>query len=93
MLSLAGKYRAAGLPNIEAYYDDDIGYANANRAAWHGAVYLGNLNTSRISEAAPSDGLKYCHTWRFDASESNSIYGAANTVQPPACTIKMLIKY
>ena len=29
----------------------------------------------------------------FDASKSNSIYGASSTVQPPALTAKFLIKY
>ena len=29
----------------------------------------------------------------FNASRVNSIYGNSNTVQPSACTIKMLIKY
>ena len=89
----AGSYRESGLPNIEAFYDDDIGYANADRAGWHGAVYLGNLNSSRISEDAPPDGLKYCHTWQFDASKSNPVYGKSNTVQPAALSCKFCIKY
>lgn len=29
----------------------------------------------------------------FNASWANTIYGASNTVQPAACTVKMLIKY
>ena len=29
----------------------------------------------------------------LNLSKSNSIYGNSNTVQPSACTIKMLIKY
>ena len=87
-----GSYLSAGLPNIEAFYDDDIGYARADRAGWHGAVYLGNLDTSRISAAAPSDGLKYCHTWKFDASKSNPVYGKSNTVQPPSIVGMWLVK-
>ena len=30
---------------------------------------------------------------RFDASKSNSIYGASSTVQPPALTMHYIIKY
>jgi hypothetical protein len=52
-----------------------------------------------------ADGTSYPFVWgeapnneaetggAFDASKSNNIYGASSTVQPPACTIKMLIKY
>ncbi|WP_440441922.1 tail fiber protein [Phascolarctobacterium succinatutens] len=91
--SAAGSYREAGLPNIEAFYDDNIGYANADKAGWHGAVYLGNLADSNITTDRVSDGLEYCHTWKFDASKSNPVYGKSNTVQPAALSCKFCIKY
>ena len=83
----------AGLPNIEAFYDDNIGYANADLHGWHGAVFLGNLATSLITLNRTIDDLQYCHTWEFDASKSNPIYGKSNTVQPPALTMRYIIKY
>lgn len=83
----------AGLPNITAHYDDNIGYANADREGWHGAVYLGNVESSLITSKRTSDGLNYCHTWEFNASKSNPIYGKSNTVQPPALTMRYIIKY
>ena len=91
--SAAGSYRESGLPNIEAFYDDNIGYANADKAGWHGAVYLGNLADSNITTDRVSDGLEYCHTWKFDASKSNPVYGKSNTVQPAALSCKFCIKY
>lgn len=80
----AGTTVEAGLPNITAHYDDNIGYANADRVGWHGAVYLGNPASSLITTKKTEDGRKYCHGWQFDASKSNSIYGKSDTVQPPA---------
>lgn len=91
--SAVGTVWEPGLPNIEAFYDDNTGYANADKAGWHGAVYLGNLAESKITSDSLSDGLKYCHTWKFDASKSNAIYGNATTVQPPAVTMRYIIKY
>ena len=80
----AGTTVEAGLPNIIAHYDDNIGYANADMVGWHGAVYLGNAASSLITSKKTEDGKKYCHTWDFDASKSNPIYGNSDTVQPPA---------
>lgn len=85
--SAAGKYRAAGLPNITGYsswnqngkdYDFDGAFKSSTRRA--GA----NVGTGS------STGV-----WKlnFDASDSNNIYGSALTVQPAALTTKFLIKY
>ena len=74
-------------------YDDNIGYANADLLGWHGAVYLGNLESSNITSDRADDGLQYCHTWKFDASKSNPVYGKSDTVQPAALSCKFCIKY
>ena len=39
------------------------------------------------------NGYRWVIKLGFDASRVNSIYGNSNTVQPPALTVKMLIKY
>lgn len=89
----AGTVKSAGLPNITSRYDDNLGYATSDLVGWHGAVYLGNLATSLITSNRTGDNKQYCHTWAFDASKSNAIYGASNTVQPPALTMRYIIKY
>lgn len=83
----AGATIAAGLPNITGSYDDNLGYANSDLMGWHGAVYLGNLASSLITSNRTDDKKQYCHNWKFDASKSNPIYGASDTVQPPAYVV------
>lgn len=89
----AGTIKSAGLPNITAKYDDNIGYAHNYMIGWYGAVYLGNPDSSLITSNRNNDGKTYAHTWRFDASKSNPIYGNSTTVQPPALTMRYIIKY
>lgn len=72
----AGTTVEAGLPNIKAAFGgtqvDDVGPAA-------GAIYtVTNYNVFQ-------EGTGYSKiSLRFDASRSNPIYGASNTVQPPA---------
>ena len=72
----AGTTVEAGLPNIKAAFGgtqvDDVGPAT-------GAIYtVTNYNVFQ-------EGTGYSKiSLRFDASRSNPIYGASNTVQPPA---------
>ena len=72
----AGTTVEAGLPNIKAAFGgtqvDDVGLAT-------GAIYtVTNYNVFQ-------EGTGYSKiSLRFDASRSNPIYGASNTVQPPA---------
>lgn len=71
--------------DIPGGLEEEVDYWNRalNAHVWHKTSY-----SPRNGAGNAYDGQA-----RFDASKSNSIYGAANTVQPPACTIKMLIKY
>ena len=73
----------AGLPNITAVNTGGAG-GSANSS---GAAYKDRLSTAFASGS-------YQLTLRsFDASKSNAIYGAANTVQPPAISLITQIKY
>ena len=86
----AGTVKAAGLPNITGNFN-----AQNNRTGgrWQtvatGAFYNNNPYPGQINSGAgdPSTG------YSFDASRSNSIYGKATTVQPPAVTVRFIIKY
>ena len=86
----SGTVKSAGLPNITGGY-------TTNRDS----VNLGNqsgafINTNKLNATQPADAAG--STWggvtvNFDASKSNSIYGNSTTVQPPALTMRYIIKY
>ena len=81
--STSGTVKNAGLPDITAWADGKLGVGLAN-----GAFAIGNL------AAGNSDGgAAAYHGLSFDASWSNSIYGNSDTVQPPALTCLICIKY
>lgn len=97
----AGTVKSAGLPNIEGKVmirtgvkeecETIAGYQkgalkgvtreNGNDVWWNGLADA--ENTSKY----PLDSLY------FDASKSNAIYGKSTTVQPPALTMRYIIKY
>ena len=73
----------AGLPNITAVNTGGSG-GSVNSS---GAAYKDRMATSFASGS-------YQLTLRsFDASKSNAIYGASQTVQPPALSLTPQIKY
>lgn len=82
----AGGIIDAGLPNITGGYTDaracpytDItGAFTGTYTITYGGSYSSNGTGGRIV---------------FDASNSNTIYGSAETVQPPAVTMRYYIKY
>lgn len=80
----AGTYYKAGLPNI-------TGNISAFRVSISGA-FKGSNNTNRYDGWNDNED-EYAVSTSFDASRSNSIYGASTTVQPPAMTVIYCIKY
>ena len=85
--SAAGKYRAAGLPNI-------TGSSNWNQNGKDYDFY-GAFKSSTRRAGANIDTGSSTGVWKlnFNASDSNNIYGNSNTVQPPALTMRYIIKY
>ena len=85
--SAAGKYREAGLPNITGKYGGNTseGFSPSPVGVFGGTVYTSG------GRAAGSGGGEI--NVNFDASKSNSVYGASNTVQPKSLTAQYLIKY
>lgn len=79
--SAAGKYRDAGLPNITG--ESSLGEWGTPAGAFY---TQGTLKTAFLDDEAAG---RLC----FDASRSNAIYGKSNTVQPPAVTMRYIIKY
>ena len=82
----AGTTVEAGLPNITGVFNRDENYGvitSTNTSS--GAFYYGGTNVGRGINSSDVQGGDLC----FDASRSNPIYGASNTVQPPALYINI----
>jgi len=80
------KELAAGLPNITGEY-----ITRNPAGAYKGAVSYtpqNSLYTFDWPNCQYGSGI-----WKFDASSSNPIYGASDTVQPPAIEMFPLIKF
>ena len=96
--TVAGTVKQPGLPNITGSTNQQ--YSNSDTAGWHnttgadlgtGALYIkGSGSPSFTKQSAWSAYTS--HPMAFDASRSNAIYGASNTVQPPALTTRYIIK-
>ena len=85
----AGASVAAGLPNITGQSFSFHNYAFDKRK---GAFIKSTQDGGRAT--ANNGGSTYYHVFvRFDASDSNPIYGASSTVQPPAIKLIPVIRY
>lgn len=80
-----GETVEAGLPNVTGTF----AYANSNDSGWSKVVYTGgsffaekkgNAAIYQINNSASNVAVSV----GIDASRSNPIYGASDTVQPPA---------
>lgn len=80
----AGTTIAAGLPNITGTYD--INRSGCSNSTSHTTTGAFSTNTGSLSGA--EGNWKSSIKVTFDASKSNSIYGASSTVQPPAYFVK-----
>lgn len=78
----AGTTVEAGLPNITGHAgpDSGSGFYNVSRPNAYGAFYGGGKSYEWTASGEHNPGKDLC----FDASRSNSIYGASDTVQPAA---------
>lgn len=87
----AGTVKAAGLPNITGKIKD-IRIVNSSLTENQYAEGCFTHTTAENAGAYSGTG-KVQIDLGFNASRSNSIYGNSTTVQPPALTMKMIIKY
>ena len=91
--STSGTVKSAGLPNITGGYDlRPWGSGSAILSPTGAIISDGLVGQSANQIATTSTGLK-SQKIRFNASNSNSIYGNSTTVQPPALTMRYIIKY
>lgn len=81
-----GTYKTAGLPNITGSFATNRTVTNRIDGAFYHTEDL-----SSVTGLGMESSTTGAHN--FDASRSNSIYGASNTVQPPAACVRFMIKY
>ena len=83
----AGTVKSAGLPNITGgfrAYSYSTGDGNG--------AFNSSVKSPSVLKGATDQNLNWI-SYTFDASRSNSIYGISTTVQPPALTMRYIIKY
>lgn len=86
----AGNVVKAGMPNITGSLPF-FTYLNPGETINNGALSGTYINASNPITGESTLLTFYNSRLDFNASKSNSIYGNANTVQPPAYTVKYYI--
>lgn len=83
--------KEAGLPNVSGQFGVDTSFKDNDGASLFTGAFLYHTDnyTKAGINASPGGGAYYAS---FDASRCSSIYGNSNTVQPPAVTVRYLIK-
>ena len=90
----SGTVKNAGLPNITGVLNNEVGNGVRAWGGYQGALFDGaNEPQTRDPVADLSAFLNKPANFGFDASRSSSIYGSSATVQPPALTCLICIKY
>lgn len=87
----SGTVKDAGLPNITGEMYDNYGGPNGGAASYSALTWeTGPMNGIRTDDIY---GGSRFGTVGFNASRINTIYGNSTTVQPPALTMRYIIKY
>lgn len=91
----SGTVKAAGLPNITGQIVNKSLLDNSSLNMSHNGAFQGGSRGSNASSINVGSISTQHQTYvsDFDASRSNSIYGNSSTVQPPAVTMRYIIKY
>jgi len=90
-------YISAGLPNITGGFGvigNEISYPEYDLCPVSGAFsknWLGG-NTKSIENTNPNT-IGKVSSFNFEASRSNAVYGASNTVQPPAIKVRVKTRF
>ena len=84
----AGSVKVAGIPTITGSLDG----ATTLNVVIDGALGWEQTDATDYSMTYQSGSMRYGKI-TFDASNSDSIYGNSTTVQPPALTMRYIIKY
>ena len=89
--SEAGTQRSAGLPNITGYAE--LGYTSSSSLpVIFDTGAFSSINSGREGGYFSGSGGVQNTRLDFKASNSNSIYGSSNTVQPPAYMLRAWVR-
>ena len=94
--STVGTVKSAGLPNITGGLIPHGGVSDGSGGTVIAKVYgafVGSNLQNNYSYGSNGHSATSYGVVSFAASYSNSIYGNSNTVQPPALTMRYIIKY
>lgn len=90
-----GSYIEPGLPNITgtgARFNPELWTPTTTHDHNQGAILKGPSYGECRLTGSNEDNQWAGYGWNFDASLSNPIYGASETVQPPAAAVNFIIK-
>ena len=87
----AGTVKSAGLPNIAGSFQTRYPWDSAAAVAT-GAFEYPPASDPTYAQQGTNTKLNY-NSVSFNANKSNSVYGNSTTVQPPALTMRYIIKY
>lgn len=85
--------KTAGLPNIEGSIGHGFVLTQKDSCPVSGALFVSATKHTLLGSAASTTQTTMYSGTIFDASRSNPIYGNSSTVQPPAVTVRYMIKY
>lgn len=93
--STSGTEKSAGLPNITGTITSRTSNYSETKIVYDGggAFYRNDYNQDSLDTMQQVNDKGRSSNTRFDASRSNNIYGNSTTVQPPAVTMRYIIKY
>lgn len=89
----SGTVKDAGLPNITGNVERRRSGGVTQFALFTHSSGVFNLDTQTLEGLVNQSTVYGSNSFGFDASRSNSIYGNSATVQPPALTCLICIKY
>ena len=91
--STAGTIKSAGLPNITGGFTQ-CGFPGVSiSVAVNGAFSSSEGSSPNLTSLVGGGSQNNGYRMNFSASNSSSVYGNSSTVQPPALTMRYIIKY
>lgn len=89
----SGTVKSAGLPNITGKMGPFLNNVISGGSNYTQGVFTISATGSTMDDISRPNPPKNLYGFNFDASRSSSIYGNSTTVQPPALTMRYIIKY
>lgn len=88
----SGTVKSAGLPNITGKMGPFLNNVISGGSSYTQGVFTISATGSTMDDTSRPNPPNNLYGFNFDASLSSSIYGNSTTVQPPALTMRYIIK-